>query len=108
MAEDHRRTSRTDSPLRPNGAAAKNKTPVRENSKSQWGNPHRKRQIHSGETRTTGHSGETHTTLDISGQVGQEAKLEPAVSLKVSVLARRRPQWSGDTVPCVAIPRMRT
>jgi hypothetical protein len=28
----------------------KNKKPVRENSKSQWGNPHRKHQIHSGET----------------------------------------------------------
>jgi hypothetical protein len=40
------------------------------------GNPHRKRQIHSGESHTTGHSGETHTTLDISGQVGQEAKPE--------------------------------
>jgi len=54
------------------------------------GNPHRKRQIHSGETHTTGHSGETHTTLDISGQVGQEAKPEPAPKPEVIMLARRR------------------
>jgi hypothetical protein len=32
------------------------------------GNPHRKPEIHSGETRTTVHSGETRTTLDISGR----------------------------------------
>ena len=48
-------------------------------------------QIHSTKTTTTGHSAESTTTLDISGQVGQGAKLEPAVRPKVSVLARRRP-----------------
>jgi hypothetical protein len=55
------------------------------------GNRHRKRQIHSTESITTGHSTESITTLDISGQVGQGAKLEPAVRSKVSVLPRRRP-----------------
>jgi hypothetical protein len=54
------------------------------------GNPHRKRQIHSGESRTTGHSGESRTTLDISGHVGQEAKPDPAPKPKVIMLARRR------------------
>jgi hypothetical protein len=45
-------------------------------TKSQWGkipifsggNPHRKPQIHTGETPTTSHTGETPTTLDISGR----------------------------------------
>jgi hypothetical protein len=67
--------------------------------KSQWrktpnlsgGNRTEKRQIHSAESATTGHSAESATTLDISGQVGQGAKLEPAVRAKVSVLPRRRP-----------------
>jgi hypothetical protein len=55
------------------------------------GNRHRKRQIHSTDSITTGHSTESITTLDISGQVGQGAKREPAVRSKVSVLPRRRP-----------------
>jgi hypothetical protein len=38
---------------------------------SSVGNPHRKRQFHSGETHTTGHSGESHTTIDISGGVSR-------------------------------------
>src|SRR5262249_46295166 len=37
-------------------------------AKSSRGNPDRKRQIHSPETRTTGHSPETPTTLYISGE----------------------------------------
>ena len=53
-------------------------------TKSQWGkipifgggNPHRKPQIHTGETPTTSHTGETPTTLDISGR--DAAHLEAA------------------------------
>jgi hypothetical protein len=40
------------------------------------GNPHRKAEIHSGETRTTGLGGETRTTLDISGRGAQRAFTE--------------------------------
>jgi len=54
------------------------------------GNRHRKRQIHSTKTITTGHSTKTITTLDISGQVGQEAKLEPAPKPEAILLYRRR------------------
>jgi hypothetical protein len=43
------------------------------------GNPHRKAEIHSGETRTTGLGGETRTTLDISGGV-RSALLNSAVA----------------------------
>jgi hypothetical protein len=69
----------------------KNKIPVPENAKSRCGNRTEKHQIHSTESITTGHSTESITTLDISGQVGQGAKLEPAPNPKVSVLPRRRP-----------------
>jgi hypothetical protein len=50
------------------------KTPL-----SSDGNRHRKRQIHSTETITTGHSTETITTLDISGQVGQAKSVGPGI-----------------------------
>jgi hypothetical protein len=43
------------------------------------GNPHRKAEIHSGETRTTGQGGETRTTLDISGGA-RSALLNSAVA----------------------------
>jgi hypothetical protein len=48
-------------------SARKNRTPVPVSAKSQCGNHHRKRQIHSAETITTGHSAETITTSIFSG-----------------------------------------
>jgi hypothetical protein len=50
-----------------NDYGQKNKTPVGVSAKSQWGNPHRKGEIHSGETPTTSHGGETPTTSKLSG-----------------------------------------
>ena len=47
--------------------SAKTELQCRKTPKSSVGNRHRKRQIHSVETNTTGHSAETNTTLDISG-----------------------------------------
>jgi hypothetical protein len=60
------------------------------------GNPHRKAEIHSGETRTTGQGGETRTTLDISGGA-RSALLNSAVASAPSKtvqndLAPRRPR----------------
>jgi len=81
MAENHREEqaeliARTARIAPQNRCQPKIKSQCGKKPNPSAGNPHRKRQIHSGESHTTGHSGETHTTLDISGQVGQEAKPE--------------------------------
>jgi hypothetical protein len=60
-------TSRATSPAAPKTEIQCGKTPS-----FGAGNPHRKGQIHSGETPTTGHSGETPTTLDISGRESED------------------------------------
>jgi hypothetical protein len=52
-----------------NDHGQKNKTPVPVSAKSQCGNHHRKGQIHSAETITTGHSAETITTSKLSGRM---------------------------------------
>jgi hypothetical protein len=83
QAEQIARTARTAPPQ-------KTKHQWRKMPNLSGGNRHRKRQIHSTETTTTGHSTETTTTLDISGQVGQGAKPEPAPKPEVVVLDRRR------------------
>jgi len=49
-------------------SSRKNRKPVGGKTRFSAGNPHRKTQIHSGETHTTSQGGETHTTFYISGR----------------------------------------
>ena len=75
-------------------------------TKSQWGkipifgggDPHRKPQIHTGETPTTSHTGETPTTLDISGREAQSWRKLPnltAISLN-GTLAKHALKRNGS------------
>jgi hypothetical protein len=66
------------------------------------GNRHRKRQIHSTETITTGHSTETGTTIYISGR-GQHTCKEPQPDC---ALAKRAPQGAVASERTVTPPRM--
>jgi hypothetical protein len=87
-------------------------------TESQWGktpcfsggNPHRKRQIHSGETPTTGHGGKTPTTSKLSGRrVGDGAAnlakgSEARTVRQPSCLARLRSHLLSTT-GAVLVPR---
>jgi hypothetical protein len=75
--------------------SGKNKIPVAENAKSQCGNRTENTQIHSVESTTTGHSAESTTTLDISGQVGQEAKPEPVIARETKPMPVARCHATG-------------
>jgi len=73
VAKGARRTGSNSARQKPGNSDPEENFPVGVFPESQCGNPHRKREFHSGETPTTGHGGKTHTTSRLSGRrAGEE------------------------------------